>query len=306
MRKIGLIINPHAKKSRRVAGLVELLTKHFPKNASVWLPKTLDELNEATSKVISDDIEVLFLSGGDGTFRATVESLIRHQSSRSLPQFVLLQGGTGGLYSKHYYGSRHPLRHLRQALNRLEQEKDLPVQRVNVLNVNGKYGFIFAVGGFANVLSYYMSHKERSIALANWIILKLSLSFIFKTSLYKKMFPRVSAHIKDNGNSRFVDLTTITCSSIPVGYVFQPFYGIELDRTFSSVVFHKSPFRIFKYFLTLMNQKPLRNSDIEEFKSGSIDLFFTHPLQPMIDGDMLEPSTEISIKLGPRIDLLII
>ncbi|MCC7460005.1 MAG: hypothetical protein IT286_01765 [Proteobacteria bacterium] len=304
MRKIGLIINPHAKKSRRDAGLISSLTNAFPSPTNVWLPKTLDELDAVTLQILNAGIEILFLSGGDGTFRATVESLIKNKSSHSLPQIILLQGGTGGLYSKHYYKSRHPLQHLKDALKRLDG--DIPSHKINVLNVNGKYGFIFAAGGFANVLSYYMSHKERSIALANWIIFKLTLSFVFRTSLYKKMFPLSSGTIQINGTQRCMDMTTIACSTIPVGYILQPFTGIKLNQSFASIVFYKSPFRIFRHLRSIFRKKPIRSPDLETFNSGQIDLFFTHPLQPMVDGDMLEPSKEISVKLGPQIELLIL
>jgi diacylglycerol kinase family enzyme len=304
MRKVGLIINPYAKKSRRVSGLTESLTHHFPNQESVWVPKNLDELSEITKKILEDKVEVLFLSGGDGTFRATAQSLLNHKSLHTLPIFVPLQGGTGCLYSKHYYGTRNPILHMKQGLKKLQGTNKLSVTSINILNVNGTNGFIFALGGFSNLISYYMSHKERSLALANWLILSLSFSFLFRTSFYKKTFPTFSVQIKDNTTSRSMDITTLSCSSIPVGYILQPFHGIKLNQFFAGIIFSKSPFRIFRHLKSLILKRPMHTPDIESFYSSSVQFFLSHPLQPMVDGDMLDPTTEININLGPQINLL--
>ncbi|MEZ4845668.1 MAG: diacylglycerol kinase family protein [Bdellovibrionota bacterium] len=306
MRKIGLIINPHAKKSRRISGHVENLKNHFPDKNHLWCPKNLEELSTATKKILDDGIEVVFLSGGDGTFRATVQEFIRHKSSHKLPAFVLLQGGTGGLYSKYYYGSRHPLTHLKQALKKLETNDSLQTKSINILNVNGKYGFIFAIGGFSNVLNYYMSHKERSITLANWLIFRLTISFFLGTKFYKRMFPQFSTELRTGDTVRQMSATTISCSSLPVGYILNPHYDIQLNKSFAGLIFYRSPFRIFLHLSSLLKKRRIQSSDMEQFTSASINLLLRHPLQPMVDGDMLEPTTEINVNLGPQIDLLII
>jgi diacylglycerol kinase family enzyme len=305
MRKIGLLINPHAKKARRNPSLIQNLIQNFPHSNAIWMPKNHEDLNRITQQILNDKFEVIFLSGGDGTFRATVESFLSHKSTQPLPAFVLLQGGTGCLYSKHYYGAQHPVRHLKSTLKRLDGSKDLILTPLNILEVNGHYGFIFAVGGFANVLGYYMSHKERSIALANWILFRIAISFLLGTSLYKRMFPRFSLALQQNGKERFMDITAICCSSLSVGYGMNPFYEIEVNRNFVGLIFFKSPYRIFRYVSKLLQRQPIKTDDVEQFKGESIDLFLTHPLQPMVDGDMLEPATQINVRLGPQVNLFV-
>ena len=209
MRKIGFIINIHAKKARKNPALIQKLIESFPDQQSIWTPRTLQELFAVTKKILDDRYEVIFLSGGDGTFRATVESFVNHQSTQPLPYFVLLQGGTGGLYSKHYYGVQNPLVHLQTTLKKLESAVTLQGTALNILNVNGKYGFIFAVGGLSNLLAYYMSHAERSIALANWLIFRLILSFIFRTPFYRKISPQFTVQLqKDAGPLETIEVTT--------------------------------------------------------------------------------------------------
>jgi len=305
-RKIALIINAHAKKARRNPVLIQKMMDAFPNHDSIWKLDNFSDLSQVTRKILDENYEIVFLSGGDGTFRATVESFLSHKSTKSLPLFLLLQGGTGCLYSKHYYGSRNPLEHLQSTLQKLEQTDELPTTPINILNVNGRYGFIFSVGGFSNILSYYMGHKERSIALANWIIFKASLSYLFGTSLYKKMFPTFQATLIIDGLSEETQMTNITCSSLPVGYILSPFYGMEVGRNFSGIIFHRSPYRIFQHVSAISQKKPFRSKNVRQFISTSMQIILNQPLQPMVDGDMLEPATEINIKLGPKIDLLIL
>lgn len=303
MRKIGLLINPHAKKARRQPRLIQSMIEAFPDQESVWMPKNLEDLSRITKHILDENYEILFLSGGDGTFRATVEEFIKHGSGK-MPHFVLLQGGTGCLYSKHYYGAQNPLTQLQSTLEKLKEAKELITTPINILNVNGHYGFIFAVGGFSNVLSYYMGHKERSIALANWILFKIALSFIFGTSMYKRFFPTFSVEMKNQNQIRTFETNTIACSSLPVGYILSPFYGVEVNQHFTGIVFYKSPFGLFKHLPSLLRQQHIETEDAERFKSDGIDLFLKQPLQPMVDGDMLEPTQKIEVKLGPQINLL--
>ena len=91
-----------------------------------------------------------------------------------------------------------------------------------------------------------------------------------------------------------------------VGYGLNPFYGIEANRNFVGLIFFKTPYQIFRYIPALLKRQTIQNDKVEQFKGKSIDLFLTHPLQPMVDGDMLEPTTHINIKLGPQINLLTI
>ena len=306
MRKIGLLINPHAKKARVKKKLIQGVIDRFPSPHNIWTPKNLDELSVVTNKILEDGIEILFLSGGDGTFRATVESLLKHNSSVSLPVFVLLQGGTGGLYSMHYFGGKKsPLTHLNEILDQLKKDAALETTSINILKVNDHYGFIFAVGGFANVLEYYMGHHERSIALANWIIFKLGLSFVFQTHMYKKMFSRFEARIKPiSGAEKNIRATNICCSALPVGYGMKPFYGMKLNETFSTMIFFKSPYRIFLHLPSILREEMVSSDNMELFTATSLEIFLPHPLQPMVDGDMLQKTDRIHVELGPEIRLL--
>ncbi len=305
MRKIGFIINIHAKKARKNPALIQKLIESFPDQQSIWTPRTLQELFAVTKKILDDRYEVIFLSGGDGTFRATVESFVNHQSTQPLPYFVLLQGGTGGLYSKHYYGVQNPLVHLQTTLKKLESAVTLQGTALNILNVNGKYGFIFAVGGLSNLLAYYMSHAERSIALANWLIFRLILSFIFRTPFYRKISPQFTVQLqKDAGPLETIEVTTISCSSLSVGYILSPFYNIELNKSFSGLIFNKSPFHVFSHFFSILGKKQINSTHMKNFSAKEIKIFLQQPLQHMIDGDMLEPAKEIHVSVGPQLMLL--
>lgn len=304
MRKVGLIINIHAKKARRNPKLIHKVIAAFPDQESVWQPVNLEELSKITKHILNEKYEVIFLSGGDGTFRATVESFLLQKSAQSLPYFVLLQGGTGGLYSKYYYGSRNPLEHLQTTIEKLENAEALTTTPINILEVNGRYGFIFAVGGFSNMLSYYMGHQERSIALANWIIFRNTISCLLGTTFYRQLFSKFQAKLKNQDDTKDIQVTTICCSTLPVGYILNPFYGMKTNESFSGLVFYQSPFRIFRHLFSILKKEPFQSSDIEQFTSNSIDIFLSHPLQHMLDGDMLEPAKEIRVRLGPQINLL--
>ncbi len=303
MKKIGLLINPHAKKARRRPELIRKLQRIFPNQTNTCIPRILEELSQVARMILDQDVEIIFLFGGDGTLRATIQALLQHWSPKPLPSFVLLQGGTGNLYSKHYTGWRSPIQQMMHVLDEIAHG-EYRTTSVNILQVNDSYGFIFAVGGFSRIIQYYMNHKERSITLANWIIFKAIFSFFLRTLFYRTMFSEVSVNLKHGDESEDMKITTLSCSTLPVGYILWPFYGIELNRCFAGLIFARSPFRLFFHLFDLMRKKRIVTQNVQQFTANTIELLFSDPLQPMIDGDMLEPTTKITVKLGPQINFI--
>ena len=304
LKKIGLLLNSQAKKSQRYPKLVKKMIEAFPQPSHVWRPQNLHELSLVTRKILDEQFDYVFIFGGDGTFRVAVESFLNHQSEKDLPIFIVLQGGTGNLYSMNFYGRRHPLRFMQKVLQKINLEEKIPTRRLNVLKINQTYGFIFAIGGIANFVEYYLNYKKRSITLGLWISIKILISFLAGSALYQKLFPAINLDIIKDGQEKMeLKCTGISCAAID-GYLLRPYLDIETNQKFSVLTFHRSPIALFRWIPAMLAKKKFSSRHIEQSNAQTIEIISPHPLQPMVDGDMLSKTSHIKIELGPEIKIL--
>lgn len=302
MPTIGLLINPHSKKFQTHPTLIRNLMDQFSDKSKIWLPSTLSELTVCARNIIETRLDYLLICGGDGTFRMTMSELIRNQGIKPLPIVIPLQGGTANLYSMQLYGRCDPLAHLKSALKIIRGKPQS--QSLNILKVNDEYGFIFALGGISNFIQYYLTHQRRSISLGIWIAIKLMLSSLYKTSFSQRIFQPFIIDISKNGaDPSRSSMTSLSCATIP-GYLLKPFIDIETNRRFSILEFTKFPWDLIFEIPAMLANKKMTSRNILQSTASTLSIISADPLLPMVDGDMLPPTRQIHVELGPEIKIL--
>lgn len=91
--KIGVLGNPLSRRNRKLLPGIEALLARHADVLYVRLDR-FDALGEAVRRFAEAQVELLIISGGDGTVAATLTEIFEHAVFAERPRLALLPGGT--------------------------------------------------------------------------------------------------------------------------------------------------------------------------------------------------------------------
>ena len=94
MPGIGVILNPKSRRNLRDPGARERLARCVGDRGVVREARSLDELSVIAAEYRKRGIDILAISGGDGTNTVTLTGFLAEYGDEPLPTLALLRGGT--------------------------------------------------------------------------------------------------------------------------------------------------------------------------------------------------------------------
>src|SRR5687767_3479206 len=94
MSGIGVVLNPKSRKNVKDPGAADRLARQLGDHGILRQVGSIDELYRAAEDFKRLDIDVLGISGGDGTNHVTITGFINVYDGSALPQLAFLRGGT--------------------------------------------------------------------------------------------------------------------------------------------------------------------------------------------------------------------
>src|SRR5476651_731789 len=91
---IGVVLNPRSRRNLRDPGAALRLARTLGDHGIVRAVHSLDDLHRAAEDFKALSIDVLGISGGDGTNHVTITGFLNVYGARALPQLAFLRGGT--------------------------------------------------------------------------------------------------------------------------------------------------------------------------------------------------------------------
>src|SRR5271154_3186017 len=91
---IGVVLNPRSRRNLRDPRAASRLARTLGDHGVVRTAGSIDELYRIAEDFRRDDIDVLAISGGDGTNHVTLTGFIDVYAGHTMPQVALLRGGT--------------------------------------------------------------------------------------------------------------------------------------------------------------------------------------------------------------------
>src|SRR5476651_1926711 len=91
---IGVVLNPRSRRNLRDPGAALRLARTLGDHGIVRAVHSLDDLHRAAEDFKQLDIDVLGISGGDGTNHVTITGFIDVYDGSALPRLAFLRGGT--------------------------------------------------------------------------------------------------------------------------------------------------------------------------------------------------------------------
>lgn len=328
MSGIGVVLNPKSRRNLRDPGAALRLSRRLGDHGVLRTAASVEELYRIAEDFRRVDIDVLAISGGDGTGHVTLTGFLNVYGGHTMPHVALLRGGTmntvansigvargrpDGLLQRLVaaYARRtvEPLHHAERYTMRIAAAKGHDSER------KAQFGFLFGTGVVHGFLSEYYGSGEPSPLVALKILARASASAFVRGEMIRRMAAPFHGKITLANGTRWDDrdyLAVAAGTIAQIGLDFKPFHRFaegdgEGGGAFHVLGIHASPTSFVIELPRVHRGHPMRPGKAHEAVSTRMLVESTRgPLRYMIDGDLHISETPVEVTMGPRVHLVVV
>ncbi len=307
MPGIGVVLNPHSKRYRKHPEKMKRMGFIVGDKGTFAPTNNLHDIRRVAEEFKKKEIDILALSGGDGTNHVTLTSFIEVYGDQPLPRITFLRGGTLNTiaFACGILGS--PEKILANLLYKYHEDEPFETTEIDIMKINGKYGFIWGCGVIYNWMEAYYKLGHPSPAQAAWTLVHSVGSALINGPFASKMFERFDGEVTVNGRKwPFRNYSAIYSGSIEyLGLGFRVFYLARESQRFHAVGFSLPPRSVLPYVPLMFLGRPSGCPDLVENEASEMIVRLAEPKPYTIDGDM-HPATDLfEITSGPRLTIIV-
>jgi diacylglycerol kinase family enzyme len=319
MPGIGVILNPKSRKNLRDPRAAHRLARRLGDHGVVRTARSIDELHRIAEDFKALDIDVLGISGGDGTNHVTITGFLNVYAGMALPQLAFLRGGTMNTVANSVGVPKgRPEGLLGRLIRDYVARASQPLENVerHVMHVRARegahYGFLFGTGVVTGFLAEYYRDAEPSPLVAAKTLARGIGSTIVRGEMIKRMARpfRGSVELEDGTRWEERDYLAVAAGTIAqIGLNFRPFYRFdERPNAFHAVGIHASPLQFVRDLPRIWRAEPMRPGKTHEAVAGRMRVSSADGrMRYMIDGDLHESAGDVvEVAVGPRVRLLVV
>src|SRR5689334_23124522 len=165
MGGIGIVLNPRSRRNLRDPRAALRLARALGDHGVVRTAATRDDLARIAADFRKLQIDVLGISGGDGTNYVTITGFLEVYEDEPLPPLAFLRGGTFNTVANAVGVPRgNPDGLLGRLIARYSDRGRRPLEEVerHVMRIGNHYGFIFGTGAIYGFIADYNQVEERN------------------------------------------------------------------------------------------------------------------------------------------------
>src|SRR5580658_997898 len=165
MGGIGVVLNPLARRHLKDPGAAVRIARALGDHGIVRTARSRDDLAVIAEDFRRLEIDVLGISGGDGTNYVTITGFLAVYADEPLPPLAFLRGGTFNTVANAVGVPRgRPDGLLASLIARYADRQRCPLQSVerHVMRIGSHYGFIFGTGAIYGFIAEYNRAEERN------------------------------------------------------------------------------------------------------------------------------------------------
>lgn len=317
MPGIGLITNPRSRVNLLDPGRPRRLSYLVGSHGQAEATKSIDDLYRVCEEFKKERIDVLGISGGDGTLHHTLTAMIRTYGDEPLPPVAILRGGTMNTIARSFgiFGETPRLtfelvdRHRRGLLD------SIPWFEREILQVGDAYGFIFGNGIIYNFLHEYYATGKASPLTAAQLIARAAGSTLVGGALARRMYKRFHARVVADGDRwACEDFITVAAAVVEqIGLGFKPFYRVgERFRSredgrpdaFAVLGIHCDAVAFVAELPAILGGKPMRRDKVIDQTARHVVFESDEQLEYIIDGDTYVQKGSLTLRVGPKVRFL--
>jgi len=319
---IGVILNPKSGRNLRDPGAASRLARTLGDYGVLREAGSIDELYRIAEDFREVDIDVLAISGGDGTNHVTLTGFLDVYGGATMPQVALLRGGTMNTVANSVGVRRgKPDGLLGRLVRDYAQRGALELENVqrHVMRIaprsGGKpdYGFLFGTGVVHGFLSEYYragGGEPSPLVALKTLTRGIGSALMGGETIRRMARPFRGSVVLDDGSiweeRDFLAVAAGTISQI--GLQFKPFYRY-MDRPgcFHLLAIHASSLSFVRELPRIHRAEPMRaGKALEALTSRAIVRSADGSVKYMIDGDLHESAGELEVAIGPVVRLVIV
>jgi diacylglycerol kinase family enzyme len=339
MAGIGVIFNPRSGRNLRDPSAARRLHAALGDHGVVREAGSLDQLYRVAEDFRNLDIDVLGISGGDGTNGVAITGFLDVYKSTALPQIAFLRGGTMNT-AANSVGVRRgkPESMLDRLVQAYVERASIPLQDVerHVVKLRGengarqsarsvndtapasmrapplaeKYGFVFGTGVVCGYLAEYYAGGDPNPVVAAKTLLRGVGSAMVRGEMIRRMAEpfRGTVELDDGTLWEQRDYLAVAGGTIDqIGLNFRPFprYG-ERAGAFHILGIHTSPMGFVRQLPRIWRAAPMQPGHTFEATTTSVTIRSPKsPIRYMVDGDLHECDGPLHVTIGPRVRIVV-
>jgi len=310
---IGVVLNPKSRRNLRDPSASARLARALGDHGVVREARSIDELHRIAEDFKRLRIDVLGISGGDGTNHVTITGFINVYGGMALPQIAFLRGGTMNTVANSVGVSRgRPEGLLGRLIRAYAQRATQPLANVerHVMRIGDHYGFLFGTGVVYGFLAEYYRDGEPTPLVAAKTLARGIGSTLVQGQMIRRMVKpfRGSVELEDGTVWEERDYLSIAGGTIDqIGLNFRPFRRFdERKNAFHLLGIHASPMRFVGELPRIWRAEAMRTGRAYEATvSRAIVRSAEGPMRFMIDGDLHERDGALEVGIGPRVRIVV-
>jgi len=341
---IGVIFNPRSGRNLRDPRAAHRLARTLGDRGVIREAGSIDELYRVAEDFRKLDIDVLGISGGDGTNGTTITGFLDVYQGNALPQIAFLRGGTmntvanavgvrrgrpEGLLDRlcRAYVARaaQPLANVERHVMCIRGEgarvparnsssddiESAPSSMRRSQPLGTKYGFNFGTGVVCGFLSEYYAYGQppNPVVAAKTLLRGVGSAAIGGEMIRRMAEPfRGSVELDDGTIWPERDYLSVAGGTVDqIGLNFRPFYRFaERPDTFHLLGIHTSPMGFVSQLPRIWRAEPMKpGHTYEAVTPNAVIRSARSPLRYMIDGDLHECGGPLHVSIGPRVRIVV-
>ncbi|EKD51224.1 MAG: hypothetical protein ACD_62C00305G0002 [uncultured bacterium] len=308
MSGIGVVLNPFSKKYKKNPGKLEHMAFIIGDKASCRPTEDLDDLYRVVEAFKSREIDIVAISGGDGTIHCTLSAFLKIYGEKPLPKVTLLRGGTLNTIAATLgiRGSTEQL--MSELLVKYHEDKNFEIRKLRLTKINDSYGCIFGMGVIYNFMEEYYKNPEVNPFIAGKTLVASLLSGVVQGKTIKRMFKRFDADVFVDGVKwPFANYSALFTGSIrQLGLEFNVFrHMLTQNEKICAMGISANAGDLMPYLLNLREGKASGSPDVLDAAVDKMEIYLKEPLPYTIDGDMLPAIDKFIITAGPEVSVLV-
>ncbi len=309
MSGIGVILNPHSRSNRYNPERIERLAFIVGDKGSCHATQDVLDVRAIAEEFAARGIEILCISGGDGTIHHTISTFIHTYGERPLPKIALLRGGTVNNVATAIGLKGTPEEILSRLILQYHAQKDLHTEQVHCLCINGHYGFLFGNGFVSNFIREYIRMGQGGGSNIAILMTRLIVGSFFQTKYSLQMIHRFDAAVSIDGRPwPFKNYVMVSAGAVEAfGIGVEPFHRArERAGFFHVVAYAMTPRQICGEFWRVWRGKHMQSENRLDALAHELVIHFKEPMQYMIDGELYEPTNTVTVRSGPALTMVVV
>jgi diacylglycerol kinase family enzyme len=318
---IGVVLNPRSRKNSRDPRAASRLARQLGDHGTVREARSIDELYRIAEDFKRQCIDVLGISGGDGTNHVTITGFINVYDGMALPQLAFLRGGTMNTVANSVGMTQgRPEGVLGRVMRSYAARASRPLEGVerHVMRIGprgrpaeSKYGFLFGTGVVRGFLAEYYAGGEPSPLVAAKTLSRAVGSSIVRGEMIRRMAQpfRGTVALPDGSVWDEREYLAVAAGTIDqIGLNFRPFRRFdERPEHFHILGIHATPMQFIRELPRIWRAQPMRPGKTHEaVERQAIVRSHDGVMKYMIDGDLHETVGEVELTIGPKVKLLVV